>query len=412
MTGESSRDERSAADLPEASANASRGISRRGVLKAMGIGGGTIILVGATGIGIRGGANGVWDQGQGAPYELWRGWGDSRGLLRFIAAGTLAANPHNIQPWSFAFGERTIDLYDDPARAMPIGDADGRERDAGYGCAIENIVVAARGEGWDAEATGWPDSDPAHVARIELTAGRAATERERNLAGAIPRRHSNRGPYASRGIDSATITALTDAAPDGVDVVWIDDASAMTAIGSLYVEATQAIVDDEQMSKESFSWFRNDRADIDRHRDGLTLDCQGLDGFTLFMAKVLPAQSRQDGDAFWVKTTRDVHTATARAYGIIRVPDTSDPHARLAGGRLLQHLHLAATTAGLGFQHMNQVTERIARDQTLGNPGRFAQRWADATGIPTGKSLLAFRIGYPERTANPSPRRALEDITR
>ncbi len=60
---------------------------------------------------------------------------------------------------------------------------------------------------------------------------------------------------------------------------------------------------------------------------------------------------------------------------------------------------------------MNQVTERIARDAALGNPDRFA-RWAHATGIPAGQSLLAFRVGYPERAANPSPRRDLSDVAR
>jgi hypothetical protein len=42
-------------------------------------------------------------------------------------------------------------------------------------------------------------------------------------------------------------------------------------------------------------WFRNDRGDIDEHRDGLTRDCKGLDASTLFVAKVLPAQSRTEG---------------------------------------------------------------------------------------------------------------------
>ena len=61
---------------------------------------------------------------------------------------------------------------------------------------------------------------------------------------------------------------------------------------------------------------------------------------------------------------------------------------------------------------MNQVTERIARDAALGNPDRFSARWARATGIPAGQSLLAFRVGYPERAANPSPRRDLSDLAR
>lgn len=417
MTDSEGRPDASAGDQPAETLTThkkDRRMSRRTVLKAVGIGGGAVVIAGAAGVGIRGGTNGVWNSGQGAPYELWSTWQEAPGLRKLVAAGALAANPHNIQPWSFVLGERSIDLYADPSRIMPVNDSDGRERTAGYGCAIENITLAARSQGYDARVTPWPfpDGNADHIARIDITPGAPATDREQQLAAAIPTRHSNRGPYTAASIDPAVLASLTEGAPEGAEVVWVTEPGAKSAIGAVYVDATQAIVDDEEMSVESFGWFRNNRSDIDRYRDGLTLDCQGLDGFTLFMAKILPAQSRQDGDAFWVKTTRDVHTATAAAYGVIRVSDTSDPRARLAGGRLLQHLHLAATAAGVALQHMNQVTERIARDKALGAPDAFGTRWADVTGIPSGQTLLAVRVGYPERTPNPSPRRALGDVAR
>jgi hypothetical protein len=69
--------------------------------------------------------------------------------------------------------------------------------------------------------------------------------------------------------------------------------------------------------------------------DGLTLDGQGLGDLTLLAAKILPAQSRTDGDAFWLKATSDVHTATAAAYGVITVDDVFDRAAQITGGRLL-----------------------------------------------------------------------------
>lgn len=388
------------------------GVSRRTVLKAAGIGGGAVLIAGAAGVGLRGAMNGVWNQGGGEPYALWKHWQDAPGLLRLVAAGALAANPHNTQPWAFVVGQSAIDVYADPHRVTPTIDPDGRERIAGYGCAIQNIVIAARGAGLDARVSSWPTGDPNHVARIEIADGAPPTARERQLAEAIANRHTNRGPYAMRTLDQDALDALVDTAPGGADVVWVTEPAAVARMGELYVEATRAIVADEEMSTEAFSWFRSDRADIDRHRDGLTLDCQGLDGFTLFMAKILPAQSRTGGDAFWVNATRDTHTATARAYGVVRVADTEDPHARLAAGRVLQHTHLAATAAGLGLHHMNQVTERIARDAVLGNPDTFSGRWAEATGIAAGQSLLAFRVGYPERTPNPSPRRDLAEIVR
>lgn len=387
-----------------------RGVTRRSLLKAIGIGGGAVVIAGAGGVTARAGLNGVWSQGQGAPYELWSSWQDAPGLQALVAAGVLAANPHNLQPWIFELGEDTIDLFDDPSRAMPVNDADGRERTAGYGCAIQNIVVAARSRGLDAEIAAFPSGDRQHIARITLRTGAGPTDRERRLAAAIAGRHSNRGPYTAQAVDQSTLDALTADAPSGAAIAWITDPAARAAVGVLIVEATQAIVDDEAMSTEAFAWFRSERADIDRYRDGLTLDGQGLDGFTLFLAKVLPPQSRESGDQFWLNATRDVHTATAAAYGIVRVPDVDDPAARLTAGRLLQHVHLVATDAGLGLQHLNQVTECIARDAATGATDRFSAAWADATGIPAPEALLAFRVGTPQRTANPSPRRGLTDV--
>ena len=128
------------------------------------------------------------------------------------------------------------------------------------------------------------------------------------------------------------------------------------------------------------------------------------------MAKALPAQSRTDGDAFWVKATREVHTATAAAYGVVVVDDVSDRHAQLTGGRLLARLHLTSTAHGLGFHHMNQITERIDRDRALGRRDAFSQRWSTLLGRPASTGLVSFRLGHPERVPGLSPRRSLTDV--
>ena len=127
---------------------------------------------------------------------------------------------------------------------------------------------------------------------------------------------------------------------------------------------------------------------------------------------MLPAQSRADGDRFWVDATADVHTATAAAYGVVTVADVRDRAAQVAGGRLLVRLHLAATARGLGLHHMNQITERIDRDRATGRPDVFSARWSEVLGIPASTGLVSFRIGRPERAAGLSPRRPLEETTR
>jgi hypothetical protein len=386
-------------------------VNRRSWLKIAGLGLGSVLVVGGAGVGVRGATNGAFNAGSGDPYALWQSWRSMSGLDRVVAAGVLACNPHNTQPWRIAVGPDTIDIHSDPTRRMPLNDASAREHFGGLGCAVENMVIAAPSAGLTAAVELFPDGTTSElVARIVVSPG--GSDRDRELADAIPERHTNRGPYAATTIAQPAMTTLTEQATriDGAGVAWITDRRSMDALGALYVEATQAIAADDAQSREAFSWFRSDRADIDRYRDGLTLDAQGLSGFTLFAAKVLPAQPRTEGDAFWVSSTRDVHTATAAAYGVITVGDSADRAAQVTGGRLLARLHLAATSLGLGFHHMNQITERIDRDRSAGNVDVFSARWAGILGGPASSGLVSFRIGYPERTAGLSPRRSLDDV--
>jgi hypothetical protein len=383
-------------------------MTRRSTLRWAGIGLGTVAVAGVGVGGVRAATNGTFSAGSGDPYDLWHGWAAKSGVDRVVAAGILACNPHNTQAWRFTVAGDVINVHSDPTRRMPRNDASDREHFAGLGCAVENMVIAAGSAGFTAKVSLFPDGTASdYVARIALGAG--GSGQDRALADAIPRRHTNRGPYTSEPVDLSGLDAQASRI-DGAGVLWITDKAARDRLGALYIEATEAITADPDQSTESFAWFRNDRGDIDKHRDGLTLDGQGLGGLTLFAAKLLPAQSRTDGDAFWVKATREVHTATAAAYGIIAVGDVADRTGQVTGGRLLARMHLAATALGLGFHHMNQITERIDRDHALGNPDVFSARWAALLGRPATTGLLSFRIGHPERPAGLSPRRSLTDV--
>ncbi len=254
-------------------------------------------------------------------------------------------------------------------------------------------------------------ADNTHVARITLAPGPPVHS---PLYEAIGERHTNRGPYQTRPVPAGMLDALSaqTAGLDGVSVRWLIEPDQKATLGGLIIKATEAIVADDEQSRDGFAWFRNNRDDIDTYMDGLTLDGQGLTRVTLSLAKVLPAASREAGDAFWLDQTRTVHTATAAAYGVITVADPGEPVQRLTGGRLLQRVHLAATASGLALQHMNQITERIDRERSLGAPATFAPRLDELLATPGRHGLVAFRIGYPVRPARRSPRRPATEVTR
>jgi hypothetical protein len=61
---------------------------------------------------------------------------------------------------------------------------------------------------------------------------------------------------------------------------------------------------------------------------------------------------------------------------------------------------------------MNQLTERIDRDGSLGRPPEFAAPLRRLLGAPGRQPLVAFRVGYPVRPARRSPRRRIETVLR
>src|SRR4051795_12945382 len=103
---------RSTQQDPEAPAAPGRAVvDRRSALKLAGIGLGSVAAVAVGAGGVRAAANGAFSAGAGDPYDLWRDWAGMSGVDRVVAAGVLAANPHNTQPWRFAVSGDVVDLH-------------------------------------------------------------------------------------------------------------------------------------------------------------------------------------------------------------------------------------------------------------------------------------------------------------
>lgn len=396
----------------------SQEFSRRHILKALGVGGASVVVAGTGVLSYRVYDTATLNPGSGQAYDPWRHWRDGPGPLGSVAAAILAANPHNTQPWVFHVTSDTIDVYVDPARGIGTVDPFLREQHVGLGCAVENLALACHARGLRPTIDLMPDGpDAARVAHVGLSPGERQTS---SLYDAIGRRHTNRGPYDRKPISAETLKGLVDTQGldgvdtqglDGVAIHWITDPVQKAALDRLLVDAATALTRDEQQSRDSFAWFRSNNDAVQKHRDGLTLDAQGMSPLILSVAKLLPASSRSAGDGFWVNQTRTVQTRTAAAYGVLTTADPYDRATQLVAGRLLQRIHLTATSRAVALQHMNQITERIDRELTTGASATFGPRFAGL--LPSSaQPLVTFRVGYPAREARPSPRRPLAAVTR
>lgn len=251
-----------------------------------------------------------------------------------------------------------------------------------------------------------------HVARIDLS---ARSTSESKLYKAIPLRHTNRGIYdVERSLAQETLQALEQLGNNQspVKVFLFTTEAQRHQVGNAIVEATQAIISDHQQSQDSGKWMRLSWQDIQKYRDGLTLDASGSPALIKAIAKMLPPTSLEQNDRFWLDATRKVHVSTATAFGILAVSDCNDKSQQLECGRLWQRMHLWATTQGFAMQPLNQMPERAAREEVLGIKPKFSNALAEFIGDPNWQGLMIFRLGYPTVEALPSPRRGVKNVIR
>lgn len=389
---------------------------RRRFLKGLG----AVTVVVACGGVWRAWERGVFHAGQGPAYEPWQNWRTQpgEGPLELVRAGILAASPHNTQPWLFHVTANRIELYADIARNLGAFDPYLREMHLGLGCALENIALAARANGYRIDVTlpaGRLETiavTPARplVASIDLSAGEPMRS---SLYDAIPARHTNRNPYdAARPLPPDVVDGLRAIAADDaqVEAVLVTDEAGKARCRETIVAATESIIADEIMVHDSERWFRHTTAEVQAHRDGPTLDAAGLSLMMTAVAKMLPASSPEANHRYWLGATRNVHVATAPAFGFIAVRDLYDRPQTLRAGRVWQRMHLWATTQGIAMQPLNQPVELVDRERELGRRPQAAAILAQLVGDAEWKPTFAFRSGYPTRGASPSPRRPVESV--
>jgi nitroreductase len=372
------------------------------------MGTGTVLVAGTGALTWRAVDQGVFSTGEGTAYDAWDVWRSGDGLMALVRPAILAANAHNTQPWLFELGTDRIDLFADTRRSMGTMDPLHREMVFSLGCALENLVLAARANGLEPAVTLLPDpGDDTHVAQVDLSPGsRDVSE----LYLATPDRHTDRAAYdTARAVDGSTLAELA-ALNDETDitVVWITDPAGMRSFGDLTVRATEAIVADGEQAADDYAWYRFDWDDIQAKKDGITFDPSGASPLFRALVKLLPTPSIGTSGDGWIAATRDRHVATAAAFGLVVASDRGDDRQRLLAGGFYQRLHLAATTLGLSMQPLAQAVERADRELSSGLEPEFTDGLAPLA--PGRQVVLPFRIGYPTAETELSPRRPAEQV--
>ena len=390
-------------------------MKRRSFLKGAGV----VTVVVAGGGVWRAYDQGVFSVGEGPAYGPWKNWRDTNsGPLTLIRAAILAASPHNTQPWLFKVANSSIELYLDTQRNVGALDPYLREEHIGIGCALENLMLAAPANGYTAIATLQPGklkpipADPKLrlLARVDLASGKHDGS---ELYDAIPRRHTNRGPYdPHKPIPPDFLEALSRLPGDDANgKLFLFTAEVdRKKIAEVSSSANTELYSDPDVQRGSERWVRMKWSSIQEHRDGLTIDAFGLPPIDSAVVKMMTPGMLRWAGSHSEKNGYSNLMLSAPLIGFITVRDRHDQEQCLLAGRIWQRAHLLATAHGLAARPCNEAVEMVDHEQALGRPASREVLLSGITGDSTWQPTFVFYMGYPTLSADASPRRPVEAV--
>jgi nitroreductase len=309
----------------------------------------------------------------------------------FLAAAEAAGRApslHNSQPWRFRLRAGAMEVLADPARRLPVADPAGWAVRMACGAAVFNARLTLAVRDTPVEVSLRPDpSEPDLLARLCPLPSRRPTQAELALHAAIPRRHSNRRPFADAPVPVQSRARLIEAARE--ERAWLDllvGAGPLAAVGEIVRAADRVLNRNPDYRAEIAAWSRAETADP-AAGDGVPSLAGGPrpEPQDLLAIRDFGGKPRAAG--------RDFETDPLVAI----LGTTGDtPTDQLIAGQALQRVLLTCTDAGLSTSMLSQAIEVFtARERLRTALGR------------TGTPQMVIRIGYGEPTPA-TPRRPVE----
>ena len=312
-----------------------------------------------------------------------------------VESATRAPSIHNTQPWRFTAAADQLDVFFDPARALPVLDPSGRQQVISCGIAVEFAVVALAAAGWLSEVELLPEAgDGDHLATLRLVGPIEATAEDRELAGAIDHRHTVRDPFQPRVVPTELLDRLQ--AQAGAFGVWfkpVTRSEEEVATVFLIDRAEEMEQGDPAYLAELQAWLRTDPAAV----DGVPVEAvpsgdphQRPSNWTIrdFVVGTRPhagGGSATDPDA----PPPEVERPTVVLMGT----DGDDRYAWLQAGRALARVLLMATAAGLAASPLTQAldwpatrTRMRSRLSLVGHPQMLLRMGYPQEGVPVAAS--------------------------
>lgn len=327
-----------------------------------------------------------------------------------LAHAILAPNPHNKQPWlvRLTAGD-VVELYVDPSRLLPKTDPFDRQITIGCGAFLELLEMAAAEAGYRVSTSPWPEGQPEprldHRPFARVAFRRDAAMPKDPLFAYVLRRRTNRLEYdVSRPVAAAALAHLADAERPGVRVGATAVAHDLARLRPIVRRGYLVECDAPAPYRENIDAMRIGAAEIDRHRDGISLSGTAVElgALTGVLSRKAFLQTGSTAASEFRKSCEPwVRSSMAFAW---LTTQTNTRHAQIEAGRAYLRLNLLATALGLAMQPWSQCLQEYPEMR----PVLGAVHHALGVAAPARIQMLV-RLGYAG-SVPPAPRRGLDPL--
>jgi hypothetical protein len=309
-----------------------------------------------------------------------------RELIRYA---TLAANGHNTQPWQFTVTANAIEIHPDYTRRLAVVDPNDRELWISLGCALENLLVAARAAGYDPEVT-YPD--PADFIRVQLTADNS---QHSPLFEAILHRQSTRSEYDGQPIKSTDLDQIqTLPLESGVGLHFVTNRTDLETVVEYVNQGNLRQYADKAFVGELIDWLRFTKKEALASLDGLYSRCSGNPEAPRWLGKMFVAGTKPQQQA-----EADAKKLRSSAGAVVIASEADDKPTWVRTGQVYERLALQMTSLYLKSAFLNQPIE----------VAELRSQFQTAMGLGAFLPQVLVRFGYAEAMPR-SLRRPVEQV--
>ena len=314
-------------------------------------------------------------------------------MKEWIRYATLAPSGHNTQPWKFSIHENRITIYPDYRKRLPMVDPDDHALFISLGCALENLIIAAKHFGYQPRIVhdlNEQESEAIHVDLIKRNESSGNT-----LFRAIPTRQATRSTYDGKPIPEKDLEALRDAsAQEGVRFKIFTDPADLERLTELVKQGNRLQFNNKAFVNELISWIRFNKSAAKRTRDGLYGASMGAPSVPRWLGQLFIKLASAEKEA--QKCEKAIQSSAAL---MLFIAENNDKQSWIHVGRSFERVALAAAQRHIRHAHLNMPCEEPSLREEL-------QHYL---GLQNEQPLLLLRIGY----AAPMPdsfRKPVEDV--